>query len=148
MRLLIQRVKECKCEIDNKIHSSISKGLLVYCAFEKGDDSLKIDKAVKKISTLRIFTDEQDKLNLSIKDISGEVIVISSFTLFADMNTGNRPSFSRSLKYDESLPLYNDFINKMEKELHAKSGIFGADMKIYSINDGPVSVIYDLWIFY
>lgn len=144
MRLLIQRVKECKCIIDNKVHSSIGKGLLCYCAFEDGDNFIKNDKAIKKLSTLRIFTDEFDKLNLSIKDIDGEIIIISSFSLFADLNTGNRPSFSRSIKFEDSKPLYDDFISKGESLLNAKSGVFGADMKIESINDGPISVILDI----
>ncbi len=144
MRLLIERVKSCKCVIYGLTNSEIGQGLLVYCAFEEGDNPLKNDKAISKIKKLRIFTDEADKLNLSIGDVNGEVMVISSFSLFADLNTGNRPSFSRSLKYDESLPLYNDFINKAKLELNAKTGVFGADMKVNSINDGPISVILDI----
>ena len=144
MRLLIQRVSACKCIIDGAIHSSINEGFLVYVAFESGDTNLTIDKAILKIQKLRIFTDSNDKLNLSINDIKGDVIIISSFSLFADLNTGNRPSFSRSLSFNLSKPLYDYMIEKASIELNAKSGVFGADMKIESINDGPISVIYDL----
>lgn len=144
MRLLIQRVKNAKCIISSIVHSSIQNGLLVYVAYEETDTFLTIDKALNKVKKLRIFTDQNDKLNLSIDDISGEVLIISSFTLYADLLNGNRPSFSRSISYDKSLPLYEYTIEKAKTLFNLKDGVFGADMKIESINDGPVSVILDI----
>jgi len=144
MRCLIERVLSSKCVIDNQIHSEINKGFLVYVAFEEGDNSNKIDKSLNKISKLRIFTDSDDKLNLALNDVNGEVMIISSFSLFADLLSGNRPSFKRSLPFDISKPLYDEFILKASKMFKLASGVFGADMKIEAINDGPISVILDL----
>ena len=100
MRLLIERVKSAKCIIDNNVKSKIGNGFLVYIAFEESDNELKIDKALLKLSKLRIFEDENHKMNLSLRDIDGEVLMISSFSLFADLLSGNRPSFSRSLPFE------------------------------------------------
>ena len=144
MRLLIERVKTAKCIIDNTVKSSINNGYLVYCAFEDGDDETKIDKALNKLSKLRIFEDENHKMNLSIKDVDGEVLLISSFSLFADLNTGNRPSFSRSLPFSISKPLYDLTVEKANNLFKLQTGEFGADMKIDAVNDGPVSVILDI----
>ena len=144
MRALIERVERVNCVIDNKIHSSIENGFLVYVAFEEGDNEQKITKAIDKIRKLRIFTDEFGKLNLSIDQVNGSVMAISSFSLFADLNTGNRPSFSRSLPFNESKPLYDLFISKAKDVFKLESGVFGADMKIDAINDGPISVILDI----
>ena len=105
---------------------------------------MTIDKALNKVKKLRIFTDQFDKLNLSIDDVNGEVLIISSFTLYANLLSGNRPSFSRSISYDKSLPLYEYTIEKAKTLFNLKDGVFGADMKIGSINDGPVSVILDI----
>ncbi|MBP5342663.1 D-tyrosyl-tRNA(Tyr) deacylase [bacterium] len=144
MRLLIERVKEASCKIDNIVKSSISKGFLTYVCFEEGDDINKINKAVYKLSKLRIFEDDNHKMNLSIEDINGEILIISSFSLYADALSGNRPSFSRSLTYNKSIELYNLFIENAKKILKIKTGEFGADMEISAINDGPVSIILDI----
>lgn len=143
MRLLIERVKYAKCVIDNKIKSEINKGLLCYVAFSESDTYKTIDDAIAKISKLRIFTDNNDKMNLSVKDILGEVLIISSFSLYGDTKGNNRPSFVKSLKYDDALLLYNYMIKRGEEALNCKSGSFGADMMIEAINDGPVSIIID-----
>jgi len=144
MRLLIQRVKEASCVIDNVVHSSIKQGYIVYCAYEEKDTFDIIDKALLKVKKLRIFTDSNDKLNLSIDEIDGEVLLISSFSLYGDMLSGNRPSFTRSLKYDLSKPLYDYTVMKAKELFKLSSGVFGADMKIHSINDGPISLMLDI----
>lgn len=144
MRLLIERVKSAKCIIDNNVKSEIGNGFLVYVAFEESDNELKIDKALLKLSKLRIFEDENHKMNLSLRDINGEVLMISSFSLFADLLSGNRPSFSRSLPFNVSKPLYDLCVEKAKNLFKLQTGEFGADMKIDAINDGPVSVILDI----
>ncbi len=144
MRLLIERVKKANCIIDGISHSSIDEGLLVYVAFTSLDNKELIDKAVSKLIKLRIFSDSNDKMNLSVKDVNGMILVISSFSLYGDTKGNNRPSFTKSLSYNDALPLYNYFISKLENEVIAKTGVFGADMKIEAINDGPVSIIMDL----
>lgn len=144
MRALIERVSNAKCIINQETHSEIGNGLLVYIAYEAGDDFDKIIRMCEKISKLRIFTDEKGKLNLSVKDVSGSCLLISSFSLFADLKTGNRPSFSRSIPFNESEPLYEMTKREMASLLPTCFGIFGADMKIEATNDGPVSVILDM----
>ncbi|MCR5741429.1 MAG: D-tyrosyl-tRNA(Tyr) deacylase [Gammaproteobacteria bacterium] len=144
MRALIERVKYAKCEIDGKVHSSIDKGLLVYIAFTLGDDSKTITSMVQKIKKLRIFEDENHKMNKSILDIGGEVLLISSFSLYGDTKGNNRPSFVKSLNYHEAEPLFNSFISELEREVPLKVGVFGADMMINAVNDGPVSIIIDM----
>jgi len=144
MRLLIQRVLEASCVIDDKIHSKIKHGYIVYCAFEERDNKEIIDKALLKVKKLRIFTDDMGKLNLSIDQVNGEVLLVSSFSLYGDMMDGNRPSFTRSLKYDLSKPLYDYCVMKANELFKLKTGIFGADMKINSINDGPISLLLDI----
>lgn len=144
MRALIERVKSAKCIIDNSIHSEIGNGYLVYVAFEDKDTFDIIDKCVNKILKLRIFTDSNHKLNLSINEVYGSILLISSFSLFADLTTGNRPSFSRSSSFDKGKPLYDYTVTKFQSLIDTKSGIFGADMEINAINDGPISVILDI----
>lgn len=143
MRFLIERVKSANCYIDKKIHSSIGQGLLVYVAFEEKDSKEVIEKAASKITKLRIFPDEQQKLNLSLLDKGGELMLISSFSLFAELRNGLRPSFSRSVSYALGEPLFKEAINEFKKICHTEIGVFGADMQIESVNDGPVSVILD-----
>ena len=145
MRALIERVEKASCNINGEVHSSIEKGLLVYIAFEEGDNLEKIKKMAYKIQKLRIFEDDEHKMNKSIEDINGEILLISSFSLYGDALSGNRPSFTRSLKYSLSLPLYELMKREIEGIFGSiKSGVFGADMKIEAINDGPVSIIIDL----
>jgi len=145
MRLLIQRVQSASVSINKNIVGQISNGLLLFIAFEKLDDELDLHWAVKKVLGLRIFSDHQQKMNLSIKDITGEILVVSQFTLFASTKKGNRPSFIRSAKPDDALKLYKRF-NKIIQEqsnLKIQTGEFGADMKVSLLNDGPFTIAID-----
>lgn len=145
MRAVIQRVKNCSVEIDEKIYSSIRHGLLILLGVEETDDAEDINWLAQKIINLRIFADENDLMNLSVIDTNGELLIVSQFTLFASTKKGNRPSFIRSAKPDVAIPLYEQFVKALSqlsgKEI--KTGIFGADMKVSLINDGPVTIIID-----
>lgn len=145
MRVLIQRVKEACLRINGEIYSSIQQGLLVLVGIEESDNQDDIDYLCKKISNLRVFDDEKGVMNLSVKDIQGEVMVVSQFTLHACTAKGNRPSYIRAAKPEISTPLYEDFCKSMEISLEntIKTGVFGADMKISLINDGPVTIWID-----
>ena len=143
MRVVIQRVKESSVEIDNKIYNSIKSGLMILVGFTDGDTSYDIDYCVKKISNLRIFDDENGVMNKSVIDIDGEVLSISQFTLYADTKKGNRPSYVKALRSELSSKLYDEFNQKLNSFVPTKTGIFGADMKVALINDGPVTIIID-----
>lgn len=145
MRILIQRVKSASVNINNEIHSSISKGLLILVGIEDSDNQEDIDWLCKKASQLRIFDDEKGVMNLSVKDINGEVLIVSQFTLHAKTAKGNRPSYIKAAKPDISVPLYEAFCESMEAQLEkeVKTGVFGADMQISLINDGPVTIWMD-----
>jgi D-tyrosyl-tRNA(Tyr) deacylase len=142
MRVVLQRVTSASVSIDTKIHNSIGKGLLVLVGFEESDSSEDIQWISKKIVDLRIFSDNEGKMNLSIKEIQGELLVVSQFTLFASTKKGNRPSFIRSAKPEIAIPLYATFLAELAL-LHStpiKTGIFGADMQVSLVNDGPVTI--------
>lgn len=145
MRAVIQRVNKAAVEINGTTHAQINKGILVLIAFAKEDTDNTIEKFVQKIINLRIFSDEQGLMNLSIKDIEGEVLAVSQFTLYADTKKGNRPSFFDSAKPDIAKPLYEKFLYALQKNYpnKIKSGIFGADMKVHLINNGPVTIILE-----
>ncbi|MBK6338186.1 MAG: D-tyrosyl-tRNA(Tyr) deacylase [Bacteroidetes bacterium] len=145
MRAVIQRVNSASVEVDKKIISKINQGLLIFLGIHFSDSEKDLDWLVKKIVGLRIFSDENEKMNLSISDVDGEILIISQFTLFASTKKGNRPSFLLAAKPEKAIPLYQLFIDKMEKETSKKiaTGIFGADMKILLENDGPVTIIID-----
>lgn len=145
MRILIQRVNSASVNINNEIHSSISKGLLILVGIEEADNQEDIDWLCKKASQLRIFDDEKGVMNLSVKDIDGEVLIVSQFTLQAKTAKGNRPSYIKAAKPDISVPLYEAFCKSMEAQLEkeVKTGVFGADMQISLINDGPVTIWMD-----
>lgn len=145
MRILIQRVKSASVSINNEIHSSISKGLLILVGIEDSDNQEDIDWLCKKASQLRIFDDDKGVMNLSVKDINGEVLIVSQFTLHAKTAKGNRPSYIKAAKPDISVPLYEAFCKSMEAQLEkeVKTGVFGADMQISLINDGPVTIWMD-----
>lgn len=145
MRVTIQRVSEASVTIDGKVKSSIGKGLLVLAGFEEGDVQEDLEWMSSKIVHLRIFQDENGQMNLSVKDVSGEIIIVSQFTLHALTKKGNRPSFIRAAKPDMAIPLYEKFILQVEKDLEKKigTGEFGADMKVALINDGPVTISID-----
>lgn len=145
MRVVLQRVNSCKVEIDNKNHSEIGKGFLLLLGVKNGDTKEDAVKLAKKISGLRIFTDENDKMNLSLADINGSVLVVSNFTLYADCSHGRRPSFINAARPEVSEPLYEFFCDEMRKNgvQDVKTGEFGADMKVSLLNDGPVTLVID-----
>ena len=143
MITLIQRVKNAKVSVENQIIGEIGHGLLLYIGFEDGDRLEKIQWSINKIVNLRIFSDKEDKMNLSLGDVSGEIMAISNFTLPADLNeSGRRPSFTKSAKPEIAEGLYNQFIEECKKQnIKIASGKFGAMMEIESTNDGPVNFI-------
>jgi D-tyrosyl-tRNA(Tyr) deacylase len=145
MRAVIQRVTQASVTIDNRIHSSIATGLLVLLGIEDEDNQEDIDWLCNKIVNLRIFSDENNIMNISIQDTSGEFLVVSQFTLHASTKKGNRPSYIRAAKPEKAIPVYEKFIETLTRisTLPVKTGSFGADMKVSLLNDGPVTIIID-----
>ena len=145
MRVTIQRVSEASVTVSGIALSSIDKGLLVLAGFEEADTIEDLEWMAAKLVNLRIFTDENELMNLSVKDVNGEIIVVSQFTLHAMTKKGNRPSFIRAAKPNVAIPLYEKFIFLVGRELGKKvhTGEFGADMKVALINDGPVTINID-----
>lgn len=145
MRTILQRVSEAKVTIDGKIKSSIRNGLLVLLGIEEADNKDDIAWLSLKICNLRIFNDADGVMNLSVKEIDGEIIVVSQFTLHASTRKGNRPSYIKAAKPDTAIPLYETFIKQIEQDLGkpVQTGEFGADMKVELTNDGPVTIIID-----
>ena len=143
MRAVIQKVISASCTVDNKVVSSIDKGYMILLGFTHTDTLELIDKFIKKIVKLRIFEDENMKLNKSILDVNGSILLISQFTLYGDVKDGNRPSFTEAMKYDIASNYYDIFSEKLNEFVPTKKGIFGADMKIALVNDGPVTIIID-----
>lgn len=144
MKVVIQRVSEASVKVDDKIVGEISIGLLLLIGIEEEDEKSDADWLVQKILNLRIFGDADGKLNLSVLDIEGEILCISQFTLIADYKKGNRPSFIKAAKPDKAIPLFEYFKEQISKsKLVIESGIFGADMKISLLNDGPVTIVMD-----
>lgn len=145
MRVVIQRVTHASVTINGMVKSSIGNGFLLLLGIEESDGHEDIDWLVKKITNLRVFDDENGVMNRSIMDVGGEFLVISQFTLFASYKKGNRPSWFRAAKHEISIPLYNDFCNKLalESQLNVKTGEFGAEMKVELLNDGPVTICMD-----
>ena len=145
MKIVLQRVQEAKVTIDNKTVGAINKGLLLLLGIGNNDNEDDIDWLIKKVSQLRIFSDKSDRMNLSIQDIDGEVLVISQFTLFANIKKGNRPSYIAAARPETAIPLYELFIQKLGLVITnpIQTGIFGADMQVSLVNDGPVTIIMD-----
>ena len=144
MKAVIQRVWNASVKVDEKIVGEISDGLLLLIGIDEEDEKADADWLVQKILNLRIFGDEDGKLNLSVLDISGEILCISQFTLIADYKKGNRPSFIKAAKPDKAIPLFEYFKTEISKSnLKIESGIFGADMKVSLLNDGPVTIVMD-----
>ena len=145
MKVVIQRVSQASVTIDEKIVAAIQNGLLVLVGIEDVDSQEDIDWLTAKVANIRIFGDENQVMNLSVKDIGGDVIVVSQFTLHANTKKGNRPSYSKASKPEVAIPLYENFVNTLELELGKKvqTGVFGADMKVLLLNDGPVTIIMD-----
>lgn len=144
MKVVIQRVSNASVLIDKIDKKSINKGLLILVGFTHNDTKEDIEYITKKIINLRIFEDDNNKMTFSVKDINGEILLISQFTLYADTKNGNRPSFSKSLSYDSAKILYNNFVKEIENSsVLIKTGNFGSDMDVSLINNGPVTIIID-----
>ena len=144
MKIVIQRVKHAQVNINNNTVGKINEGLLLFIGVGINDNESIADRLVKKVCNLRIFEDENKKMNKSIKDIGGEILVVSQFTLYADCKNGNRPSFTNACEPNKANEIYEYFKSKcMEEVKIVESGVFGADMKIELLNDGPVTIILE-----
>ena len=144
MRVVVQRVKHASVTINGTVNGKINNGFLVLLGIQSTDSEQDVDYLVKKVTNLRIFSDENDKMNLSLKDVNGELLIVSQFTLYANCREGNRPSFVEAAKPDVAIPLYEYFVSECKKIIPVvETGIFGADMKVDLLNDGPVTIIMD-----
>lgn len=144
MKALIQRVKEASVKVDGKIVGEIGKGFLVFVGITHTDTKVEADYLAKKVTNLRVFEDENGKMNLSLKDINGKLLIVSQFTLYANCESGNRPSFIDAAKPEMANELYEYFCNKCKQTgIEVQKGIFGADMKINLLNDGPVTIMIE-----
>ena len=145
MRLVIQRVSEASVTVDSVVTGRIGPGLMILCGIECDDTAEDAAWLVQKVAQMRIFSDAEGKMNLSVKDIGGGVLVVSQFTLHASTKKGNRPSFIRAARPEQAIPLYEQFMSLLEAETGrpVERGIFGADMKVALINDGPVTITMD-----
>ena len=144
MKLVVQRVKNAQVEVEGKTVGKIQKGFLVLLGVTHDDTKEQADYLVKKLCKLRIFTDENDKMNLSLKEVKGELLIVSQFTLYGDCTEGNRPSFIKAAKPEQANELYEYFCSQCEaNDLPVEKGIFGAHMEISLLNDGPVTIILE-----
>ena len=144
MRAVVQRVKEADVSVDNQITGSINKGLMVLLGVEDGDTEADALYMADKITGIRIFEDEEGKMNLSIKDVGGDILAVSQFTLLGDVRKGKRPSFSKAARPDEANRLYRHFINLIEeRDVKTQEGVFQAEMLVRIYNDGPVTILLD-----
>lgn len=145
MKTVIQRVSRASVTIDGKVKSTIGKGYMILLGVAEGDTSEDVDWLVKKIALLRVFNDDEGVMNLPVTAVGGEIMVVSQFTLLASYKKGNRPSYIRAAKHELSIPLYNEFCEKIGREtgLRIATGEFGADMKVELVNDGPVTICMD-----
>jgi len=145
MRAVIQRVREASCSIEGIISGKISRGLMVLLAIEDNDTDEDMKWLAQKITNIRIFSDENDLMNKALSDIQGEILLVSQFTLFASTKKGNRPGFTRSAKPDFAIPMYEKMISELGQlsGTRIQTGVFGADMQISLVNDGPVTIVID-----
>ena len=144
MKVILQRVTHASCVVDEQVTGEIKDGYMALVGISTEDQEDVLEKMADKVVNLRIFSDEEGKMNRSLLDVKGEILSISQFTLYADAKKGRRPSFTHAAKPDVSLPMYNQFNELLKaKGVHVKTGIFGADMKISLLNDGPVTIILD-----
>ena len=144
MRVVVQRVKHASVTINGTVNGKINNGFLVLLGVQSTDSEQDVDYLVKKVTNLRIFSDENDKMNLSLKDVNGELLIVSQFTLYANCSDGNRPSFIEAARPEEAIPLYEYFCDECAKKgFEIQKGIFGADMKVQLLNDGPVTIIIE-----
>ena len=143
MRVLVQKCLSASVSIDNRIYNNIKKGLVIFVGFTDNDNSEKIDYMINKIPKLRIFEDENGVMNKSLLDVQGEILSISQFTLYGDASNGNRPSYVKAMKREKATVLYDEFNKKLNNLVPTKTGVFGADMKIALINDGPTTLLLE-----
>ena len=145
MRIVLQRVTEASVKIDNEVKGQIDHGFLILVGIENEDEKSDADWLIQKINGLRVFTDQEGKMNLSIQDVKGSILLISQFTLFASTKKGNRPSYIQAARPEIAIPLYTYFTEqlKIQTQLKVETGVFGADMKVSLINDGPVTISID-----
>ena len=143
MKIVIQRVTQASVSIDSKLYNQIQQGLLLLVGIAPDDAQEDVAYAVRKITNMRIFSDDEDKMNLSVKDVNGEILSISQFTLYADTKKGNRPAFTGAAKPDLASQLYDDFNELLSREIPVKTGVFAADMQVALVNDGPVTIVLD-----
>ncbi len=143
MRAVVQRVSHAQVKVDGKVVGKIEKGYLVLLGVKEGDTKKEADFLANKVVNLRVFEDENDKMNLSIKDVGGEMLIVSQFTLYGDASHGNRPSFIEAARPEEANSLYEYFCDQVSKEVHVEKGIFQAEMKVELLNDGPVTILLE-----
>ncbi|KFC23180.1 D-aminoacyl-tRNA deacylase [Epilithonimonas lactis] len=144
MKVVLQRVSEAHVKVDDEIVGKVEKGLMLLIGVDETDEISDADWLVKKVLDVRVFSDEEGKMNHSVRDINGEILCISQFTLISDYKKGNRPSYIKAAKPDKAIPLFEHFKAEIKKSgLKIESGIFGADMKVSLINDGPVTLVFD-----
>ncbi len=145
MRIVLQRVTEASVKIENEVKGQIDHGFLILVGIENEDEKSDADWLTQKINGLRVFTDQEGKMNLSIQDVKGSILLISQFTLFASTKKGNRPSYIQAARPEIAIPLYTYFTEqlKIQTQLKVETGVFGADMKVSLINDGPVTISID-----
>ena len=143
MKVVVQRVKEANVTVNKKIVGKIDKGLLLLVGFTYNDNDETLSWMINKILNLRIFDDTNGIMNLSIKDINGSILSVSQFTLYAECNKGNRPSYTKALNKDEATLLYDKFNQKLKEKIKTETGIFGVDMKVNLTNDGPITIIIE-----
>ena len=143
MRLVVQRVSKASVKVNNKVVGKIDKGLMVLVGIKTGDTEKEADYLAKKLVNLRIFEDENEKMNLSVQDVKGKLLLISQFTLYGDTKEGNRPSFIEAAKPDEANKLYEYFCNKCNEKVEVQKGIFRAHMEVELINDGTVKILLE-----
>lgn len=144
MRVVVQRVSKAKCLVENEITGQIDKGFLLLVGFTHTDTAHEIELLAKKVAGMRIFEDEAGKINKSLLDVGGSILAISQFTLYADCKKGNRPSFTEAMHYETAERMYRCFCEALKKyRLEVQMGVFGADMKLDFINDGPVTILLD-----
>ena len=144
MKVVVQRSKYSKVEVNNKLINEISSGMVILVGFTEGDDDAKILKMVKKIVNLRIFDDENGVMNKAILDVEGKILSISQFTLYGDTSKGNRPSYVKALNGNLAIKLYDKFNEELNKYVQTLPGIFGADMQVSILNDGPVTIVMEV----
>lgn len=143
MKFLVQKVSKAEVRVDNNVIGKINKGFMILIGIHKNDTIKEADKLISKVLKLRIFEDENDKLNLNIKDIDGEILAISQFTLYGNTEKGNRPSFINAAKGDVAEPLYDYIVQELSKNIKTEKGKFGAFMEVDFINEGPVTIILE-----